>query len=59
MQLYFHFVFTVGCLPGEFKCNSGYGCIAEEQVCDSLKQCIDGSDEDGCGKSLTLGFILP
>ncbi|XP_072045820.1 uncharacterized protein [Amphiura filiformis] len=38
----------VACQPGEFQCDSGFGCIAEEQVCDSLEQCIDGSDEDGC-----------
>ena len=42
-------LFTVGCLPGEFECHSGYGCFDDLSiVCDRIYQCADESDELGC-----------
>ena len=37
------------CDEEELLCATGYGCIAEAHQCDSIPQCLDGSDEDGCG----------
>ncbi|XP_072046375.1 tolloid-like protein 2 [Amphiura filiformis] len=36
------------CDEGEFLCATGYGCLENKYVCDSIGQCLDASDEDGC-----------
>ena len=32
--------------PGQFSCDGGKTCINENLLCDSIKHCADGSDED-------------
>lgn len=36
------------CVPGEWKCMNNE-CILESERCDGLLQCVDESDEIGCG----------
>ncbi|OQR73944.1 vitellogenin receptor-like [Tropilaelaps mercedesae] len=36
---------SVTCQPNEFACSNGYQCIEQGQVCDSIGQCDDRSDE--------------
>ncbi|XP_072033907.1 membrane frizzled-related protein-like [Amphiura filiformis] len=38
----------VPCQPDEFLCSSGYGCLEQHLVCDSVPQCLYESDELGC-----------
>jgi hypothetical protein len=40
----------------EFPCKDG-SCIAKEQVCDSVRHCTDGSDEDACGLYFEVGDL--
>lgn len=35
------------CSPDEFRCRDGK-CIASEFICDSDRDCLDGSDEESC-----------
>ena len=44
------FSFIVPCESDEFLCESGYGCLSKELVCDSIPQCLHRSDENGCSK---------
>ncbi len=37
------------CSGSSFHCASGE-CVLQEQVCNSINDCADGSDEFGCGK---------
>ena len=39
----------VACMEAEFQCHNGYGCLKRSLVCDGDKQCLDDSDEMGCG----------
>ncbi len=41
------------CGSGEFQCNSGQ-CIADSRRCDTNYDCIDRSDEVGCGEHATV-----
>lgn len=41
-------IFTCG--RGYFTCQRSKRCIASHWVCDKERDCIDGSDEIGCGK---------
>ena len=41
----------VTCNPeSEFRCIDGISCIELYRRCDSLADCADGSDEEGCGE---------
>lgn len=37
------------CVHGQFSCWS-FGCVDATLVCDGRQDCLDGSDEDRCGK---------
>lgn len=39
------------CEEREFACKNGYQCIRHSFVCDGQDDCIDGSDEAGCGEN--------
>lgn len=39
------------CLSHQFQCSSDRRCIQLTRVCDSHKDCYDGSDEWGCSKT--------
>ncbi len=38
------------CHANEFLCRNGQQCVLKGFVCDSEKDCLDNSDEIGCGK---------
>lgn len=38
-----------GCSVDEFRCSDGK-CISIREQCDGEIQCVNGEDEDGCGK---------
>ena len=38
------------CPETKFKCKKSGQCIEKEKVCDYVKDCLDGSDEDECRK---------
>ncbi|XP_072037246.1 uncharacterized protein [Amphiura filiformis] len=38
----------VPCSTEEFTCESGYGCLDRQLLCDNQRQCLHGSDERGC-----------
>lgn len=37
------------CQRDEFRCDDGQ-CIREVYRCDSIRDCLDGSDEKSCGR---------
>ena len=43
---------SVSCDPGTHECNDGSGCYNDDQRCNDVKDCNDGSVEDDhhCGK---------
>ena len=43
---------SVSCDPGTHECNDGSGCYTDDQQCNDVRDCNDGSDEDNhhCGK---------
>ncbi|XP_032916716.1 low-density lipoprotein receptor-related protein 2-like isoform X3 [Catharus ustulatus] len=41
-------VFHLSCSRTHVPCRDGTGCVAQEYLCDGEKDCVDGSDEDGC-----------
>ena len=64
-----HFLVIPTCRSDEFTCTSDGFCISLDDRCDSYRDCVDGSDELGCGMcgvqlrqlhclSLLLEFII-
>ena len=37
------------CVEGDFHCTDGRKCVSSSWLCDSVKDCDDGSDEADCG----------
>lgn len=48
---------TAICLQNHFQCANGQ-CILKKQQCDSFPDCIDGSDELFCDKTLFTGKLV-
>lgn len=42
------------CRWDEFACSDSNQCIPKEYLCDSKPDCIDSSDEIGCGEFFSL-----
>ena len=40
------------CKEDEVKCKTTFRCIKKTSLCDGIKDCDDGSDEDKCGKGV-------
>ena len=36
--------------PGDVKCRDNGSCIHSDMICNGINDCMDGSDEDNCGK---------
>ncbi len=53
----FFILLSVSCASHEFQCTSGYGCLLQARICDNYPQCLDGSDEDGCGTGRVAFWI--
>jgi len=45
---------AVTCPPFQFQCHDNHRCIPEHLACDGIDHCGDGSDELGCGTSMSL-----
>lgn len=41
--------FIDSCVPGEFMC-ADRACIPMKSLCDGTVDCVNGTDELGCGK---------
>ena len=44
-------IYIVFCRTGAFRCSNG-SCIPSSRRCDGTVDCIDDSDETGCGSKL-------
>lgn len=44
------------CKQGEIKCNMHNYCIKIDQICDGIKNCMEGDDEVACGRKKKLKF---
>ena len=41
------------CLDIQFTCDSGE-CVYQYETCDQINDCLDGSDESGCGMRIMM-----
>lgn len=39
----------------EFSCKTNYRCVPQWARCDGTNDCIDNSDEEGCGQCMCVG----
>lgn len=39
--------FHTGCASDQFRCRDG-NCVSQDDVCNGIRQCMDGSDEENC-----------
>ena len=44
---------------GEFECSDGRGCIVDRLRCNGVHDCLDKSDEVGCGDGPSGRFRVP
>ena len=44
------------CQPEQFACDNAF-CIAMEKRCDAKEDCLDGSDEQDCGKLIMMMMV--
>ena len=45
------FLASLSCyFPGDVKCRENGSCIHSDEICNGVNDCIDGSDEENCGK---------
>lgn len=42
---------TITCSVGEKPCGDNSSCYSEDDACDNIPDCVDGTDEQGCRKS--------
>ena len=49
-------VINATCKPNEVQCESG-SCIMRFQHCDGQNDCMDGSEESGCGRSYSYNVL--
>ena len=46
---------STSCKSSEFQCHDGV-CIIDQYLCDSIDDCLDGSDEVGCNEVCSFGI---
>ena len=49
----------IACGPDEFRCEFSKVCIPEAKRCDDFTNCLDGSDENECGKKEYKYIVYP
>ena len=50
-------VFRNCTIPGDLKCRDNGSCIHSDRICNEVNDCVDGSDEEDCGKGRFTGKL--